>query len=115
MRLVKAGFVYFALVFGAGFPRFGVRIAELIEMPLMLVVVVLAARFIVRRFALAPSFGARLFTGSMALVMLVAAELMLAVVLQAQSLAQYIASRDRVSGSVYLAMLALFAVMPAIL
>jgi hypothetical protein len=43
---------------------------------------------------------------------LLAAELVLAVVLQERSLADYVASRDRVSGSVYLAMLVFFAVMP---
>jgi len=36
----------------------------------------------------------------------------LAVVLQERSLADYVASRDRVSGSVYLAMLVFFAIMP---
>lgn len=52
--VLKAGATYFALVFGAGFilgpirilcivPRFGVRIAELMEAPLMLVVIILAA------------------------------------------------------------------------
>jgi hypothetical protein len=49
---IKAGLAYFALVFGAGFvlgvlrvsflvPRFGERIAELGEMPLMLAVIVI--------------------------------------------------------------------------
>ncbi|MCK7494493.1 MAG: hypothetical protein MZW92_27450 [Comamonadaceae bacterium] len=43
---------------------------------------------------------------------MVAAEVLLAVVLQDRTLGEYVASRDPVSGSVYLAMLALFAVMP---
>ena len=48
---ISGGFAYFALVFGAGFvlgvlrisflvPRFGERLAELAEMPLMLLVIV---------------------------------------------------------------------------
>jgi predicted MFS family arabinose efflux permease len=56
---------YFMLVFGAGFvsgsirvpflvPRLGERAAELIEMPFMLVVIVLSAQFITRRFSLPP-------------------------------------------------------------
>ena len=43
---------------------------------------------------------------------MLAAELVLAVVVQERSLADYVASRDRVSGSVYLAMLVFFAIMP---
>jgi hypothetical protein len=47
--------------------------------------------------------------------MSVLAELLLAALLQGRSVAQYIASRDPVSGSVYLVMLLLFALMPSIL
>jgi hypothetical protein len=123
---IKAGLAYFALVFGAGFvlgvlrvsflvPRFGERIAELGEMPLMLAVIVIAARFIMRRFAVPFSMAARIGTGLLALCLLLAAELLLAVVVQDRSLADYVASRDPVSGSVYLAMLVLFALMPALI
>ena len=47
--------------------------------------------------------------------MAVVAELLLAAVLQDISVRQYIASRDPVSGSVYLLVLLLFALMPYIL
>lgn len=121
---IKAGLAYFVLVFGAGFvlgavrvtllvPRLGERIAELGEMPLMLIIILIAARFVVRRFAVPPSMPARLGSGLLALVLLLAAELVLAVVVQQRSLADYVASRDPVSGGVYLAMLVLFALMPA--
>lgn len=124
--IFKAGLTYFALVFGAGFvlgairvpflvPRLGERIAELVEMPLMLMVIVLAARFINQHFVLPASTVARLGAGLIALGLLVAAEILLAVVLQDRSLGDYIASRDPVSGSVYLAMLVLFAAMPLII
>jgi hypothetical protein len=126
MRTIEAGFFYFALVFGAGFimgavrvpmlvPRLGDRVAELMEMPVMLVVIVLSARFITRRFALPAAASVRLRTGFLALGLLLAAELFLVALLQGRSLAEYIASRDPVSGSVYLAMLALFALMPLII
>jgi hypothetical protein len=122
--LIKAGLAYFALVFGTGFvlgalrvsilvPRLGERISELSEMPLMFAVIVTAARFAMRRFAVPFSIAARLGTGLLALGLLLAAELLLAVVLQDRSLADYVTSRDPVSGSVYLAMLVLFALMPA--
>ncbi len=120
---IKAGLAYFALVFGACFvlgalrvtllvPQLGERIAELAEMPIMLVVILISARFVVRHFAVPPSMPARLGSGLLALVLLLTAELVLAVILQERSLADYVASRDPVSGSVYLAMLVLFALMP---
>lgn len=126
MRTVQAGMAYFALVFGAGFilgairtlvvvPHLGARPAELLEMPIMFLVVVMAARFVVGRFQLPPSARSRLSTGLLALALLLAAEFALVVLLQDQSLAQYLASRDPVSGSVYLAMLGLYAAMPLIL
>jgi hypothetical protein len=62
MRQLRTAVLYFVLVFSAGFvlgtvrvlfvvPAIGVRAAELIEMPLMLAIVVVAARFITRRTA----------------------------------------------------------------
>ena len=125
-RTIKAGITYFALVFGAGFvlgmirvpflvPRLGERVAELVEMPFMLVAILLAARFIIRRFSLPAKVLARLGAGFVALGLLVAAEVLLAVALQDRTLGEYVASRDPVSGSIYLAMLALFAVMPLVL
>ena len=65
MRILKAGVIYFALVFGAGFmlgtvrvlwgvPHVGTRTAELLEAPIMLVVTILAARWVVRRMSLPP-------------------------------------------------------------
>jgi len=125
-RTTKAGITYFALVFGAGFvlgsirvpflvPRLGERVAELIEMPFMFVVVLVAARFIIRRFALPANVLARLGTGLLALGLLVATEVLLAVALQDRTLGEYVVSRDPVSGIVYMAMLALFAVMPLVL
>ena len=124
MRTFQAGASYFALVFGTGFlfgiirvpflvPRLGVRTAELIEMPLMFLAILFAARYVVRRFALLTS--ARLATGLIALALLLTAELTLAMVIQRESLAAYIASRDPVSGSVYLFMLGVFALMPRLL
>jgi hypothetical protein len=47
-----------------------------------------------------------------ALALSVCAELGLAVALQSQTLVEYIASRDKVSGSVYLVLLVFFALMP---
>ncbi len=124
-RTIKAGLAYFAVVFGAGFvlgvlrvsllvPQFGARLAELAEMPVMFIVIVMAARGVTRRFAIPTSVAARLGMGVLALGLLIMAELVLAVALQDRSLADYLASRDPISGSVYLAMLVLFAAMPVL-
>jgi hypothetical protein len=121
--VVKAGALYFALVFGAGFalgtlrvlwlvPALGERTAELLEMPVMLVIIIVAARWIEQRLAVPPAHPARLGMGMVALVLLLAAELTLVVWFRGLSIAEYAASRDPVSGSVYLAMPGLFAVMP---
>lgn len=110
-----AGFVLGALRVSFLVPRLGERIAELSEMPLMFAIVAISARFVIRRFAVPLSIAARIGTGLLALGLLLAAELLLAVVLQDRSLADYVASRDPVSGSVYLAMLVLFALMPALI
>lgn len=126
MRRLKATLLYFAIVLGTGFllgmvrvpflvPRLGERNAELLEMPLMLAVIVIGARHVVARFKLAPSFATRLQVGFGALALSIAAELLLATGLQNLSLAQYIASRDPVSGSVHLLLLLVFALMPALL
>ncbi|WP_265943675.1 hypothetical protein [Dechloromonas sp. A34] len=126
MKAIKAGIAYFGLAFAAGFamgtvrvlflvPRLGERLAELLEMPFMLVAIWWAARFVARRFALARVVSVRLTTGLVALILLLGAEILLAAMLQDRSLGDYLASRDPVSGGVYLLMLGLFAAMPLIL
>ena len=123
MRILKAGVLYFALVFGAGFvlgpirilwvvPRFGTRMAELMEAPIMLVVTILAARWIVGRLAVPPTPSGRLGMGSVALSLLLAAEFTLVLRLRGLSVSDYLASRDPVSGTVYYVMLGVLGIMP---
>jgi hypothetical protein len=123
MRTLKGGVVYFALVFGAGFalgiprvlwlaPRVGTRAAELMESPIMLVVIIFAAGWMVRRFGLPPAAAARLGPGLLALVLMLAAEFTVVLRVRRLTLAQYVAGRDPVSGIVYILMLLAFAVMP---
>lgn len=122
-KIIPAGLAYFAIVLGTGFvlgvlrvpflvPRIGERWAELVEMPIMAGVIYLAAGYILRRFPGIRSPGRSLAAGFLALALSVCAELGLAVALQDQTLSAFIASRDRVSGSVYLVLLLVFAVMP---
>ena len=121
--MIRASFLYFALVMGAGFllgsvrvlfvvPHLGERWAELAEMPIMAIVIFVAAGYILRRYPEVQTRGRALVVGFTALALSVSAELVLAVVLQSQSLSEYLASRDKISGSVYLVMLVAFALMP---
>jgi hypothetical protein len=123
MPILKAGVLYFALVFGAGFvlgtirtlwivPRLGTRMAELMETPIMLVITIFAARWTVQRLAVPSAPPARLGMGFVALGLLLVAEFTLVLWLRGMSIREYFASRDPVAGTVYYVMLAVFAVMP---
>lgn len=121
LTILKAVVVYFVLVFGTGFvlgpirilflvPRFGVRVAELMEFPVMLVVIVLAARWLVRKFQL----GAHaLLVGFLALGLMIAFEFTLVLWLRGLTLSEYFLERDPVAGVVYYLMLLVFAAMPS--
>lgn len=123
MQILKAGGLYFAVVFGAGFvlgilrvlwivPAFGTRTAELMEAPIMLVVVILAARWTARRLRLSTDPGTRLGVGVLALLLLMVAELTVVLGLRGLTVREYLAGRDAVAGTVYLLMLCVFALMP---
>lgn len=122
---IKAGLCYFALTFGAGFllgplrilllvPRVGARAAELAELPVMIVVMWLAARWTIRRFHVPSSTASRLAMGVLAFTLLLAAEFLLVLPLRGLTLEQYFATRDPVSGVAYYASLVLLALMPLI-
>jgi hypothetical protein len=75
MLILKAGILYFVPVFGTGFvlgtirtlwivPRLGTRMGELMETPIMLVITILAAQWIVRRLAVPSEVPARLGWGA---------------------------------------------------
>jgi len=123
MQILKGALLYFALVFGAGFvlgpirilwvvPRFGTRMAELMETPIMFVVILVAARWTIQRLALQYAVSIRLRMGSIALGLMLVAEFTLVLWLRGLSISEYLASRDLVSGTVYYVMLAVFALMP---
>jgi hypothetical protein len=123
VKTIRPGLLYFALVLGTGFllgmirvpflvPRIGERLAELAEMPIMAIAIFFAAGYTLRRFPEIRSRGRALVVGLLALTLAIFAELGLAVLLQSQTLAEFIGSRDKVSGAVYLAMLVVFALMP---
>jgi hypothetical protein len=123
LEIFKAAALYFAIVFSTGFvfgtvrvlwavPRFGVRAAELMEQPLMLIVTILAARWIVRRDSIAVAALNSLGVGIFALGLLLVSELGVLLWLRGISVAEYIRGRDPISGTLYLLLLVVFAFMP---
>ena len=123
LKVLKAGVTYFSLVFGTGFilgtirvtwvvPQVGERIAELIEMPFMLVAIIFAARWVVQKFNIPPILSLRLGMGLIALALIVMLEFTVVLRLRGLTLAEYFQNRDPVAGTVYYLMLGVFAVMP---
>ncbi len=122
--IAAASFVYFALVFAVGFvfgvvrvvwllPALGERHAELIELPLMLIVSFVAAGFAVKRYRIA-TLRSALLVGALALIWLLAAEFAFVLGLRGLTIEQYVAARDPVAGLAYAAALVVFGVLPAI-
>jgi hypothetical protein len=126
MEILKAGLLYFAIVFGAGFvlgpirillvvPRLGDITAELLEAPIMLVVIILASQWVIQYLSVPFTFSSRLGMGFLGLGLMVAAEFTFVLWIRGISVKEYLKSRDRISGMVYYVMLVVFAVMPTIL
>jgi hypothetical protein len=123
LQILKAGALYFALVFAAGFllgtirtlwivPSVGTRKAELMEAPVMFLVTILASRWVVRHLSLSFSLLQRLAVGLVALGLLLLAEVTVVLWMTGLTIAESVAGRDPVAGTVYLVMLAVFAAMP---
>jgi len=126
MQILRPAVLYFFLVFGAGFilgtvrvlllvPLLGERTAELLEMPLMLFVTVVAAQWVIRHKMKDHRLSATLSVGFIALGILLIAELGVGMWLRGISATEVFLDRDPVSGTAYYVSLVLFAVMPAIL
>jgi hypothetical protein len=126
MRPLKLAVLSFLLVFGAGFvlgtirvlvvvPQLGERTAELLEMPLMLIVIVAAARWINRRCPSVHERSAQIQIGLMALGLVLAVDLVVGVALRRMSPVEALLPRDPVSRTAYYLSLLLFAAMPWLL
>jgi hypothetical protein len=126
MQALKAGALYFAVVLSVGFmlgtirtlwviPHVGTRTAELMEMPIMLVVTILAARWTVRHLRVQPMPSVRIGMGCIALLLMLVAEFGFVLWIRGLSVKGYLATRDSVSGTVYCVVLILFAIMPLLI
>ena len=122
-QTAKAGVLYFVLVFSAGFvlgtirtlwvvPRLGVRTSELIELPLMFGLSILAAGWAVRWLRLPPDCLTRLAFGCVALGFMLVVEFTFVLWIRGLTIRQYFATREPISGVVYFLTLAAFAVIP---
>ncbi|OQW32783.1 MAG: hypothetical protein A4E19_05335 [Nitrospira sp. SG-bin1] len=125
MRILQAAVLYFLLVFGAGFvlgtgrvlilvPLLGERTAELLEMPLMLAVIVVAARWMARH-RLDGRQSSALSVGVIAMGLVLLADLAVGMWLRGMSVAEVFLNRDPVSGTAYYTALLLFALMPVVI
>jgi hypothetical protein len=122
-QTVKAGVLYFMLVFSAGFvlgtirtlwvvPKLGVRTAELIEAPLMFGLSILAARWVARRLRFPPDYLRRLASGCVALGLMLLVEFTFVLWIRGLTIREYFATRDPISGTVYFLTLGVFALIP---
>lgn len=117
VQIVKAAAVYFGIVYGTGFvlgtirvllmvPVLGVRNAELLEQPLMLIAIFVTAKWVVRHLKHALARPQLLDVGLIALGILLLAEVIVVLALQP------VRAGDTMSGLAYLLNLVAFAVMP---
>ena len=122
-QAVRAGSVYFAIVFAAGFllgtlrvfvlvPRLGETAAVLVELPVMLALCWFASRRIVAAFDVGPRASARLAMGGLAFALLMSLEVGLSLLVFRQSLTEFLAHYAAPAGLAGLAAQALFGLIP---
>ena len=122
-QTVKAGFIYFVLVFAAGFmlgtirvtfliPRFGPTTAVLVELPIILAVAWNVCGIVLRHVEVAAEFGPRLVMGTVAFVVLMLAETALATLAFSQTIPEIAAQYSTAHGAIGLAGQAIFASIP---
>jgi hypothetical protein len=122
-RAIKAGAVYFLLLYVIGFllgatrelllaPRFGVVVATALETLPMLAAIIHFAPLIARRFGVAPKSAGRMLMGFFGLVLLIGAEIAMTRAMRGLSPEQWLAHFASLEGVIYAALLAAFAAMP---
>lgn len=123
LNTLQGALAYFSVVFVSRFllgvfrqawavPRLGVTGGELLEAPLLLAAMYLAALWAMRRERVPAAPRYRLPLGALALALLLGAEWAVALSIREQSLLQYVESRGPVGGLLYLLLLAVYALLP---
>jgi hypothetical protein len=125
MRVLKAGVTYFLLLFAVGWilgpirelwavPRFGRVMAQLIEAVIMLIAMIISARWVMRRFEVHQTLGSTTLMGLVALGILAPTEIAGALWVRRLSLNEYLASFVTAPGVISAVMFLLFAAMPSL-
>jgi hypothetical protein len=123
-RIVPTALLFFALVFGAGFamgairvvllqPYLGANLSRLVELPVMVVISYLAARFITRRMGPATR-NQWLTVGLIAFVLLMLAELVLGTLVFRTSIRAIFADMLTITGLLSLLAQCLIILFPAL-
>lgn len=120
-RVLRLGLLYFGIVFLAGFllgvvrtlwlvPRIGEQTAELVEFPVMLAVMLIAAHRVVAR-----SDGRTrtlLLAGGMAALAVLVFDVLVGLWLRELSIEEILFERDPLTGTIYYLLLGLLALLP---
>jgi len=125
MPTLKAGTIYFLLVFAVGWvlgpirelwlvPHLGRTTGLLFEAPLMVIAMILAAGWVLRRLYVPYALNARLAVGLVALAILLVAELAGVRWMRRISIQEYLAGYATPSGLISLLLFLLFAAMPSL-
>ena len=125
MRTLKAGVIYFVLVFAVGWvlgpirelwvvPRFGRAIGVFLEAPIMLIAMIISARWVIRRFDVRGTLRATISMGLLAVGILTVAEIAGVLWVRQLSLQEYLGSLASAPGFISLLMFLLFAAMPTL-
>ena len=122
-RSLRAGAVYFLLLYALGFllgamrelllaPRLGVVVASAIEAIPMFTAILHFAPLIARRFGILPKSGGRMLMGFFGLTLLIGAEIAMTRAMRGLSPGQWLAHFASFEGAIYAVLLACFAAMP---
>jgi hypothetical protein len=125
IRILRAAFVYFVTVFGVGFllgpirvlwlePRVGAFYAVLCEAPFLLTAILLGSRAAPRLAHLTYRAGTLPAMGIAALAMQQIADIAVGLALRGLGFREQLARFATAEGAVYAALLAVFAIMPAL-
>jgi hypothetical protein len=120
----KASLAYFALTFAAGFilgpirvlvvvPRFGETVGVALETPFMLLAIIVAARWVVRRWAVPAAWPDRLAVGGLALLLQQASDIAVGIALRNMTLAQHLAHFATPAGVILIGLLLALFLAPA--
>jgi hypothetical protein len=123
LRVVRLAAIYFGVIFGTGFllgplrvmflePRVGARLAELLEMPFVLAVSILAALRLIRVTGFNMTPLQCLASGFLAGSGILAADVLVGVFLRGMTLAEIFLHRDPYSGTAYYLSLSLCVALP---